>query len=76
MSRPKIRNIKPLAPTPKFQPGQRVRISRVGVEFKVAPPGTMGTVESCGWMVVVLIDGAEDSHTYAPDFWEAPLLTQ
>lgn len=71
-----VRSIRPPDHTPKFQPGQRVRISPAGVEFEIAPAGTMGTVESCGWMVCVLIDGAKTARSYSPDFWEAPLLTK
>jgi hypothetical protein len=73
----KRRNIAKTAPppyTPKFQPGQRVKISPEGVQYLLAPEGTMGTVQSCGLVVQVLIDGQDRPRNYAPDFWDAPLL--
>lgn len=71
------RNIAPTEPppyTPKFQRGQRVRISDEGVQRGLATAGTMGTVEACGLVVQVLIDGADRALNYSPDLWEAPLL--
>lgn len=64
------RKIKPPVCTPKFQPGQRVRISQAGIDALIAPAGTTGTVEYCGWLVAVRVDGAQHPHSYAPDFWE------
>lgn len=61
----------PVPYRPKFQPGQRVRISDTGIDWQIAKPGTMGTVEQCGLVVTVLMDGTQSSQRYAPDFWDA-----
>jgi hypothetical protein len=61
--------ITPPAYIPKFAAGQRVCISEEGVRWRLATPGTMGTVEWCGLVVRVLIDGTDRAQNYAPDFW-------
>ena len=70
------RKIEPIPLRPKFQRGERVKVSPVGVEWQIAPPGTMGTVEDCTLAVRVRIDGKEFAKYYAPDFWERPFLTE
>lgn len=65
----KIRKIAAPPIDPKFEPGQRVRVSTRGMHEGIAPAGTRGTVLACGWVVAVQIDGAE-AHAYHPDFWE------
>jgi hypothetical protein len=71
-----IAKITPPSYTPKFQAGQRVQISPVGIEYQIAPAGTQGTVETCGLIVRILIDGTDQAHNYALDYWEAPLFTE
>lgn len=64
------RKIEPIPLRPKFQRGERVQISPVGIAWEIAKDGTTGTVQECHLAVRVLIDGSKTSHFYAPDFWE------
>lgn len=57
--------------TPKFQPGQRVRVSEEGIRYQVAKAGTLGTVEHCGLVAQIRIDGAKETISYWPDYWDA-----
>ena len=57
--------------TPKFREGQRVRISEEGVKCLIAKKGTMGTVQHCGLVVQVLVDGCKEIAAYWPDYWDA-----
>jgi len=68
------RKIPPPPYKPKFQRGERVKISPLGIRSELAAEGTMGTVEACTLAVLVLIDGTESPHYYWPEFWERPLL--
>ena len=76
MKRRKSRKITPPPYTPKFQPGDRVRVSAEGVHFLVAREGTMGTVEWCGLVVRVLMDEELEAQNYSPDFWDAVPFVQ
>lgn len=69
-----LKNRKRSAPpkyTPKFQPGQRVQISQEGILYQVAKPGTLGTVEHCGLVAQVRIDGNKETISFWPDYWDA-----
>lgn len=68
------RRIDPPPSKPAFKPGDRVRISALGVEWRIAPAGTTGTVEDCSLNALIKIDGKESSRYFAPDFWD--LLTR
>ena len=72
----KRRKITPPPYTPKFQQGDRVRLSAEGVQWQIGPEGTMGTVECCGLVVRVLIDNKPDSQQYSTDYWEAVPLSK
>ena len=61
----------PVEYTPKFQKGDRVRISSEGVHMLIAPEGTSGTVTHCGLVVQVLIDGGTETGSHWPDYWDA-----
>ena len=69
--RKKYKNVTPPSYTPKFQAGQRVRISDEGIRYQIAKKGTTGTVEHCGLVAQVKIDGQPEVHSYWPDYWEA-----
>ena len=69
-SRKHLGDQNPLAATPKFQAGQKVRISPEGVRYHLQPEGTTGVVVSCGWVTVVRIEGQGDVQ-YHGDFWDA-----
>jgi len=71
MSRKKLLRHTPPTYTPKFREGQRVRISAEGIKYQIAKKGTMGTVEHCGLVVQVKIDGQNDIAAYWPDYWDA-----
>lgn len=73
-NRPKRRQVTPPQYTPKFEKGQRVRVSEEGVKFLIAKKGTMGTVTHCGLVVQVLVDGQKETDfptAYWPDYWDA-----
>ena len=67
----KRRKITPPVYTPKFKEGDRVRLSAEGVKWLIGSEGTMGTVECCGLVVRVLIDGKPNSQHYSTDYWDA-----
>lgn len=64
------RKIEPPSYTPKFQAGDPVRVSALGVKNLEMAPGTEGVVEACGIVVYVSIDGKR-AVAYHVDFWDA-----
>ena len=62
--------IEPPTYKPKFAAGDRVRVSGQGILRNIARAGTEGTVESCGLVVYVSIDGKK-ALAYHVDFWDA-----
>ena len=67
----KRRKITPPVYIPKFKEGDRVRLSAEGVKWLIGSEGMMGTVEYCGLVVRVLIDGKPNAQFYSTDYWDA-----